>query len=313
VRKSISVVVPVMNEAGNIPQVYAEVSSVLKKLGMDYEIIFVNDGSTDDSLREMVSVQKKDSKVKVIEFYKNFGQSAAIQAGFEHAKKELVCYIDGDLQTDFNDLPIFLEKIDKGFDFVVGWRWKRKDTFQKRFFSGLARKMRSALIGGVLHDSSCPFKLFRKECLEGLELYGEMHRYLPALIRWRGYKVAEVKISHRERKHGASKYGLGRLYKGFLDLINVWFWQKYSNRPLHIFGGIGLFLAGLSALMGIVLVSLRLEGKLSLVNSVLPLFVAFLFIIGIIFFCFGLIADILMKIYFSVEHKKSYNIKKIYE
>jgi len=311
--KGMSVVIPVMNEEENIQPVYHEVSSVLKQLFSDYEIIFVNDGSTDNSLLEMLKIKQADPKVKVIDLRRNFGQSAAMRAGFDYASKELVCYIDGDMQIDFNELPLFLKEIENGADAVTGWRWKRKDTFFKRFFSLFARQLRKFFLGTQLHDYGCPFKVFKKECLEDLELFGEMHRYIPPMLRWKGYNVSEVKITHRPRIHGKTKYNITRLGRGFLDMIAVWFWQKFSTRPLHIFGGIGLASMLLSGISAIILASLRLEGRISLVNSSLPLLTAVLFLMGVIFLCFGLVSDMLMKIYYSQNERKNYNIKQIYE
>ena len=310
---SISIVIPAKNEEGNILPVYTEVSSVLKKLKLDYEIIFINDGSTDSSLKKMVSLHEKDSKVKVIDFYKNFGQSAAMQAGFDYATKDLVCYIDSDLQIDFSELPLFLKEIADGSDAVVGWRHKRKDSFMKTFTSKFARTMRHFFLGTELHDYGCPFKVFRRECLKDLDLYGEMHRYIPPMLRWKGYKTTEVKISHKPRIHGKTKYGLTRVYRGFLDMLVVWFWQKYSFRPLHIFGGLGIVSIILGFLLGLALIFLRLQGRISLIDSIFPLFAVFLVMCGIIFFCFGIISDILVRTYYKTGKIKNYNARKIYK
>ncbi len=310
--KSISVIIPAFNEQDNIVPVFEEVSSVLKNLKMDYEIIFVNDGSSDSSLERMVFLKKKNSCVKVIDFYKNFGQSAAMRAGFDLASKDLVCYIDSDLQINFNELPLFLKEIDKGADAVIGWRAKRKDTFFKTFASKIARAFRHKILGSQLNDYGCPFKVFRKECLVDLELFGEMHRYIPPMLRWRGYNTVEVKISHNPRKHGKTKYNWKRIPKGFLDMIVIWFWLKYSNRPLHIFGGLGMISMGLGGVLGIVLIILRLLGRISLVNSSIPSFAALLFLTGIIFFCFGIMADMQMKMYYKVNNRKNYLIRKVY-
>lgn len=311
--KSISVIIPVFNEKENISPVYSEVSSVLNKLKMKYEIIFVNDGSTDGTLKEIVKLNKKDSRVKVIDFKKNFGQSAAMQAGFDNAIMDLICYIDGDMQIDFSELPLFLKEIEKGSDAAVGFRHKRKDNFFKNTFSKIARFLRKKTLGTDLCDYGCPFKVFTSESIKSIKLFGEMHRYIPPMLKWNGYTTTEVKISHRPRIHGTTKYNIFRVYKGFIDMFNIWFWQKYSARPLHIFGGIGVFSIISSLILGLVLIYLRLGGKLSLVNSTLPMFTGLLFLSGIIFFCFGLIADMLSKIYYSTEQKKTYTIRKIYK
>lgn len=311
--RSISVVIPVFNEEENIIPLYREVFSVLKKLKADFEIIFVNDGSRDGSLKRMLLLQAKNTKVKVIDFYKNFGQSAAMKAGFDLASKALVCYIDGDQQVNFNELPLFLKEIDAGADAVIGWRKEMKGAFFKGFISKVAQKVRRLFLGGQLHDYGCPFKLFKRECLDELELYGEMHRYIPPMLRWRGYKVVEIEITHNSRMRGKTKYNFWRIPKGFLDMIVIWFWLKYSNRPLHIFGGLGMASISLGIIIWIILIPLRLLGKISLVNSILPLFAVLLLLAGIIFFCFGIIADMQMKIYYKVNNKKNYLIKKVYK
>ena len=311
--KSISVIAPVKDEQENISLVYKEVSTILKNLKMDYEIIFVNDGSTDNSLKEMILVKSKDSKVKVIDLRKNFGQSSAMQAGIDLASKDLVCYIDADLQIDFSELPLFLKEIDKGFDGVIGWRHKRKDSFFKNFASRIAWTFRQKLIGANMHDSGCPFKVFTKEAAKDLELYGEMHRYVPALLRWRGFNLSEVKITHKARQFGTTKYNYKRIYKGLLDLIMVWFWQKYSHRPMHLLGGIGFISISLSFLLGFILIILRLMGKISLTNSSFPLFAYTLFITGVILFCFGIITDILVRTNLKVSNRKNYSVRRIYK
>ena len=235
-----------------------------------------------------------------------------MQAGFDLASKELVCYIDGDLQIDFSELPLFLKEIEKGSDGVIGWRHKRKDNFFKNISSRIAWTFRQKLIGANIHDSGCPFKVLKNECVKELGLYGEMHRYIPALLRWRGFKLTEVKITHRARQFGKTKYNWKRLYKGLLDLIMIWFWQKYSFRPMHIFGGIGLISIFLSGIMLLSLLILRIFGKISLTNSSFPLFAYVLFITGIILLCFGLMTDLMVRTNMRVEGKTSYSTRKIY-
>ncbi len=309
--KSISVVIPVLNEEKNVFLVHKEVSLVLKKLKLDYEIIFVNDGSTDSTLKELIKLT--DKKTKIIDFRKNFGQSAAMQAGIDHSTKELVCYIDGDLQIDFNELPLFLKEINNGFDAVIGYRHARKDSFFKNTFSSIARFIRQKFLGTNLHDYGCPFKVFSRQAITSIKLTGEMHRYIPPMLRWNGYTTSEVKITHKARIYGKTKYNIFRVYKGFIDMFNIWFWQKYSARPLHIFGGIGAISIILGIILLLILIFLRFLGRISLVNSSLPLFSGLLLLSGIIFFCFGLIADMLSKIYYSTEQKKNYTIRKVYK
>ena len=311
-RLGISVVVPAKDEEENILPLHSEISSVLRRLETDYEIILVDDGSRDSTAEKMVAARKKDARVKVVLLRRGFGQSAAMQAGFGLASKGLVCYIDADMQADFSQLPLLLEKIENGADAVVGWRHRRADPFLKGFFSGIAGAMGGMLLDLQVHDPGCPFKLMRAGAAKELRLYGEMHRYIIPILSWRGYRIEEVKISHRPRLHGRPKYGWKRLYKGFVDLVMVWLWQKYAFRPMHIFGGAGLAAIGLGAATALLLLALRLDHRVSLVNSSLPLLAAVLFIAGIMLFCFGIIADAVARSGLEARGEKSYSVKKIY-
>ena len=243
----ISIVVPIYNEEKNLKELHSEIFAVCQKNNYDVEIIFINDGSTDNSL----AVMKTLGQIKIINLRKNFGQTAAMSAGLEMAQGEIIITMDGDLQNNPADIPLLLVELDKGFDVVSGWRKERHDPLKKRVLSKLANLLRLVLINDGINDSGCTLKAYKQECFEEVELYSEMHRFIPALLKMRGFKISEVIVNHRPRLHGESKYGWDRLIKGILDMLSVWFWKKYSGRPLHLFGAIGLFLSGISFLGGV--------------------------------------------------------------
>jgi len=305
----ISIVIPVFNEEENVSILHGKLVSVLNKIGKKYEIIFVDDGSKDKTFVNLFNLKP----VKIVRHRTNFGQTAAMLSGIRESKGKIIITMDGDLQNDPEDIPLLLEKMDEGFDVVSGWRANRKDTFGKRIFSKIANKLRGMLIKDPIHDSGCSLKAYKRECFDEIDLYGEMHRYIPALLNWKGFKISEVKVKHFKRKFGKTKYGLGRILKGFMDLINVWFWRKFSSRPLHIFGGLGIVLGILGGLFGLYLGYLRLTGRISLVNSSLPLLAILMVIIGVQLFVSGLLADIAVKSYYGHNGRKTYSIKEIVE
>jgi len=301
----ISVIIPVCNEQDNVSSLHGEIVSVMKSFCRTYEILFVDDGSTDNTLKELEAL----SPVGIVKLRKTFGQTAAIDAGIKHAKGDIIVTMDGDGQNDPADIPILISKIQEGFPVVSGWRWDRKDGFSKRIISRAANILRKFFINDGIHDSGCTLKAYKKECLAGLDLYGEMHRFIPAILKWQGFRVCEVKVSHRPRKHGSTKYGMDRVLKGFLDMISVWFWGRYSARPLHLFGGIGLFLCFLGTIITTALFILRLFGAVSLQNSIWPLAGFFFILIGIQFLVSGLIADALLKSYYKIHKDRPYSIE----
>jgi len=303
----ISVIVPIYNEKENILPLYEKLKNILKEKD---EIIFVDDGSTDGSYEILKELHSKDKNVKCIKFSRNFGKTAALMAGFEMAKGDVIVTIDGDLQNDPEDIPKLVEKLDE-YDAVNGWRYDRKDPFlSKKLPSAISNKISRWLTGLKLHDFNCGLKAYKKECLDGLELYGEMHRYIPAILAWKGYKVGEVKVKHYPRKYGKSKYGMARLARGLFDLINFKFWAGYSTRPLHFFGGIGLtmFLAGF--LINFYLLILKLFYGETLSNRPLLLLGILLMIMGFQIFMTGFLAEIMIRNYYSSSNKKIYVIKE---
>src|SRR6476469_7473196 len=237
----LSIVIPVRNESPNIKPLYYELTQTMGQLGRSYEILIVDDGSTDDTFEQLAALQARDLRLRVIRFRRNFGQTAAFAAGFAHARGRLVVTADGDLQNDPRAIPAMVTLIDQGNDIVCGWRKDRKDTFvNRRLPSMLANKLISWATGVGLHDYGCSLKVFRAEVVKPLRLYGEMHRFLPAIASEQGVSIAEVVVNHRERRHGRSKYGLSRTFRVVLDLLTVKFLMTYSTRPLQMFGLIGV-------------------------------------------------------------------------
>jgi glycosyltransferase involved in cell wall biosynthesis len=304
----LSIVVPLNNEEGSIAELHRQIVAVCQSLGKTFEIIFINDGSTDQSLVEM----KKLSPLKIIDFRKNFGQTAALDAGIKNARGEIIVTLDGDLQNDPADIPLLLQKINEGYDVVSGWRYQRRDPLMKKIYSRGANWLRKFLANDGIHDSGCTLKAYRRECFQKVDLYGEMHRFIPAVLKWQGYKITEVKVNHRPRLHGATKYKLGRVFKGFLDMWSVWFWRKYANRPLHLFGGLGLTVGFVGTVILLILFFLRLFKLIKLAGSIWPLIGVFMILIGIQLFISGILADISVKIYHR-NNNRTYSIKEIIE
>jgi len=310
----ISVVIPFYNEEDNIAPIHAELSSVLKSLNRDFEIILVDDGSTDNTFQNMEKVRKNDDSVKIIKFRKNFGQSAALKAGFDFAKGDVVISMDGDMQNDPTDIPVLLNKLtNEDYDVVCGWRADRKDPFSKRIISKFANLVRRNITSEFIHDSGCTFRAYKNECVKGLELYGETHRYIPAMLLWKGYRIGEVKVKHHSRKYGVTKYNWRRVVKGFLDLIVISFWQKYSVRPIHVFGGFGMMLSVLGIVIGGYLGIMRLFFGVDLSDRPLFSVAILMVIVGVQFIVSGILADIMLKIYYGQNERKNYLVEKVLE
>ena len=302
-----SIIVPIYNEKDSIVKLHKGLKNTLDTLNKSYEIIFIDDGSNDSSFELM----KKLDPLKIIRFRKNFGQTAAIDAGIKEARGDMIITLDGDGQNPPEEIPKLIKKLEKeNYDIVSGWRYKRKDPFAKKFLSKGADFLRGFLVKDNIHDSGCTLKAYRRECFENLTLYGEMHRFIPAILRWQGFRIGEVRVEHKSRTSGKSKYGWKRIIKGFIDMWSVWFWRKYSSRPLHLFGGLGVFIGGIGAVLLIYLGIGRLFGYLTLSNRIWPLIAIFLTLAGLQLFISGLLADIAVKTYFSGK-RKSYNIKEI--
>jgi Glycosyltransferases involved in cell wall biogenesis len=307
----ISVIIPSYNEEENVVPLYKELSNVLSDLKRDYEIIFVDDHSTDNTPQKLFELHSRDPRIKVIRFRKNFGQSAAMKAGFDYAQGSLIITMDADLQNDPQDIPNMLNEMkNSDYDVVCGWRYNRRDSFFKKLFSKFANRVRTYLTGETIHDSGCTLRIYKSEAIKDIELYGELHRYIPALLLWKGYKIGEVKTNHRERASGYSKYTWKRLVKGFLDLLVITFWQKYSVRPMHIFGGAGLVIGGIGFLLSVYLGLSRILYGTGLTERPLFLVALVFVVVGIQFIALGIIAEILMRIYYGLDGKTSYLIEK---
>ena len=306
---SISVVVPLYNEEGNVEKLHQKILDACQKLEETFEIIFVDDGSGDNTVEKCEQL----SPLKLIKFRRNFGQTAAFDAGFQEARGKIIITMDGDLQNDPADIPKLLDKMTEGYDVVSGWRFNRKDSIGKIIFSRGADKLRKFFIHDKIHDSGCSLKAYKKECFDDLELHGEMHRFIPALLEIEGFKVAEVKVSHHPRVHGVTKYNWKRAIKGLIDMMSIWFWRKFANRPLHLFGSTGFFL---SLLGGAILVWMFVEKiffSASLQERIWPMIGVLLILVGVQLFVSGLLADILVKNYFKAKGSRGYSIKEIVE
>ena len=308
----ISVIIPIYNEEGNIKELHTRLCDILPTITENYEILFVDDGSTDNSFALLKELNKENKSVKVLKFRRNFGQSAAISAGFDYSKGDVIITMDGDLQNDPEDIPKLLGELEVGdYDVVCGWRFDRMDTKLKILFSRIANRLRRRFTTEEIHDSGCTLRAYKKECIADLELYGEMHRYIPALLLWKGYKICEVKVRHHERKHGTTKYSWRRIIKGFLDLIVVTFWQKYSARPIHVFGGLGLLLSVVGGVISLYLVIQRLFFGMGLADRPLFLVSIFMVIVGIQFVVTGVLADIMLKVYYGLKERKLYLVEVV--
>ncbi|MDD4254480.1 MAG: glycosyltransferase family 2 protein [Methanofollis sp.] len=308
----LSVVIPAYNEEENVVPLYNELHEVLPALGMTYEILFVDDGSTDRTYQRLKELHDLDNTVRIVKFRSNFGQSAAMKAGLDYAAGDRIVTMDADLQNDPYDIPALLRKMDDDeLDVVCGWRYNRHDPASKKFFSKGANHLRKIFTQETIHDSGCTLRAYRRECTRDLELYGELHRYIPAMLLWKGYHVGEMKTNHRDRSFGKSKYNWGRLFKGFLDLQVITFWQRYSVRPMHVFGGAGIVLGTLGLIITGYLIIMRLFFGFGLLER--PLFLAgmILLILGVQFVAIGILADILLKIYYGQNQRKNYLLEKI--
>lgn len=304
----LSIVVPVYNEEGNIENLHREIKETCEEAKYDYEIIFINDGSWDST----DTICRKLRPLKYIQFRKNFGQTAAMDAGIKAATKEFIVMMDGDGQNDPHDIPKMVDYLlANNLDVVSGWRKNRKDTFMKRFVSRGANFFRYLLVHDGIHDSGCSLKVYRKECFKGVNLYGEQHRFIPAILKIKGFLVGEVVVNHRARLSGKTKYNWKRTIKGFVDMISVWFWNKYSTRPLHMLGGIGVVFLILGGGCGIWSIVLWLVGKKMSNNIFPPLMTIFFIVVGLLLFIFGLMSEILIKTYYGIHVDTPYSIKEI--
>jgi len=308
----ISVVLPVYNEEPNIQPLYDELVGALRSIGKEYEIIFIDDGSKDNGFAILRGIRDKDKNVRLIRFRRNFGQTAALSAGFDYATGDVVITMDADRQNDPADIPKLLEKIEEGFDLVSGWRYDRQDKFiSRRLPSMFANKLISWTTDVKLHDYGCTLKALRGDLAKQITLYGELHRFIPAIASWTGVTIAEVKVNHRPRTQGQSKYGISRTFRVLLDLITVKFLLSYSGRPIHFFGWPGLA----SLFTGIVLATYmtieKLVFQVPLGNRPLLLFAILLIVIGVQFVVFGLLGELQIRTYHEGQKKPIYVVREV--
>jgi glycosyltransferase involved in cell wall biosynthesis len=287
----ISVVVPLLNEEHSLEALYSEIASALQSRSDDFEVVFVDDGSTDGSFSVLSALHAERSNVVVVRLRRNFGKAAALQAGFLEAHGDVIVTIDADLQDDPAEIPQLLAKLDEGFDLVSGWKTRRNDPFARRLFSRIFNWTTGVISGVRLHDVNCGLKAYRADVVQGIRLYGELHRFLPVLAAYQGYRIAEIPVNHRARQHGGSRYGPERYLRGFFDLLSVTFMGRYRYRPLHLFGGIGLLMGAVGFVVLLYLTVLWFWGEGIGTRPLLTLGVL-LIVVGIQFVSLGLISEL---------------------
>lgn len=307
----LSIIIPIYNEEESIEELYQELNSVLKRLSIVYEIIAVNDGSIDNSYQIIKKIAQNDNNFKVINFRKNFGQTAAMSAGIDMSQGEIIIPMDADLQNDPADIPRFLDEIKKGFDVVSGWRKDRQDKLLTRKIpSWMANYLISFITSVKLHDYGCTMKAYKKEVIKDIRFYGEMHRFIPAYTAWYGAKVGEISVNHRLRKYGQTKYNIFRTFRVVLDLLTVKFLTDYSTKPMYFFGRVGYWSIFFGFLSGATVLYLKFFKGISFILTPLPLLTVFLIMIGVQFILMGLLAEILIRIYYESQNKAIYLIKE---
>ena len=308
----LSVIVPIFNEEETLPSLYRHVSDVLASRRIEYELIFVDDGSHDGSFALLKAICGNDPNVSVIRLRRNFGQTAALAAGFDQARGEIIVTIDGDLQNDPTDIPRLVDKLNEGYDIVSGWRKNRKDPLiTKSLPSKLSNKLASWLTGVNLHDFGCTLKAYRREVVQGIQLYGELHRYIPAVASSMGVRVAEIEVAHHPRSRGKSKYGVTRLVRGLLDLVTLKLLLTYMQRPMQMFGGLGVLAMGTAVLGGIATLAMKAFMGTNTTGNPLLYVTIVLFLASIQFISLGFIGELTTRTYHETQHKPIYVVREI--
>ena len=308
----VSVIIPVYNEEENIPHLCERLFKVLRTLSYGFEVIAVNDGSKDGSLAALCSQAAVHPELKIVDFRRNFGQTAALMAGIDHSRGEIIVSIDADMQNDPDDIPSLVERLSEGYDVVSGWRKNRKDAMIRRvLISRVANFVISFVSGVKLRDYGCTLKAYRRSVVEGVRLYGEMHRFIPIYASWMGARVIEMPVQHHPRRFGRSKYGLGRVVKVLLDLMVVKFLERYFVKPIYIFGGFGLISLFLSSLAGFYMLYLKFVEGFSMIQTPLPLVATMTFLAGVMSILMGLLAEILIRIYFESQQRAPYAVREL--
>ncbi len=308
----LSLVIPIYNEEENIPLLYAEIKEVLDGTSHQYEMIFIDDGSSDTSVQVLEQLSQKDERVLVVALRRNFGQTAAMSAGFDHASGDIIITMDGDLQNDPHDIPDMVAKLNDGYDVVTGWRYDRQDPFiSRKLPSMMANKLISWITGVGLHDYGCTLKAFRREVTENIRLYGEMHRFIPAIASGMGISFTEVKVNHRARRFGTSKYGISRTIRVVLDLMTVKFILSYATRPLHVFGTVGVMSAGIGFIIAFIMTLQRFFAGTGLSDRPLLLLAVLLIFMGVQFITMGLLAELVVRTYHESQKKPIYYVRRV--
>lgn len=309
--QSLSIIIPVYNEEDNVLPLHQKITEALDSMGQPYEVIIVDDGSTDNTAQRLKELAKADNRLKVIHLRRNFGQTPAMMAGIDAATGDILIPMDGDLQNDPHDIPKLLAKLAEGYDVVSGWRKDRQDHPLKRNLpSRMANRLISFISGVHLHDYGCSLKAYRKAIIKGVKLYGEMHRFVPIYAAWQGAKVTEVGVTHYPRVHGVSKYGFDRTIKVILDLIVVKFLDKFAHKPMYLFGGFGLVTFLISFLLFGVMLYLKIFANKSFIETPLPMAVTLFTLMGFMSIFMGLIAEILMRTYHESQNKPTYIVDR---
>ncbi len=308
----VSIIVPIYNERENLELFMKSLTEAMTSSGEDYEVILVDDGSTDGSVEYLETLLDSDPRIRIIQFSRNFGQTAALAAGFDYASGNILIPIDADLQNDPRDIPSILSKLREGYDVVSCWRQKRKDPWlTRRLPSRLANMLISRLSGVHLHDYGCTLKGYRREVLRHVKLYGEMHRFIPVYASWAGARVTEIPVRHHPRRHGCSKYGLSRIFKVVLDLITLKLLGQYSAKPMYFFGGAGLIACGGGGLLAALTLYQKYFHQVKAHRNPLLLLAVFLFLVGIQFILMGLIAELIIRTYFESQGKAPYLVRRV--
>lgn len=306
--KTVSVVIPLLNEEESLPELASQLETVLSRVAPNnYEVIFIDDGSSDRSYDVIRGIHARNERFRAIRFRRNYGKSAALAIGFSDCKGEIVITMDADLQDDPHEIPALISKLDEGYDLVSGWKRKRYDPWHKTVPSKLFNAVTSSMSGIKLHDFNCGLKAYRREVIQTVQVYGEMHRYIPALAHWEGFRVAEIPVQHHARKYGSSKFGMSRFLKGFLDLLTVMFTTRYIKRPLHFFGTVGALFALVGVVTDVYLAIEWMLGRTALSNRPLFLFGIALLIVGVQLISLGLLGEMIVKN--GLEHQR-YSIRE---
>ena len=311
VNNLISIVVPVYNESESIKLLINEIFYVMDSHKLQFELIIVNDGSVDNTINVLENLSKKIKQLIVINLRKNYGQTAALAAGFDNLNGEIIVTLDGDLQNDPSDIPKLITKLNEGYDLICGWRFQRKDKLlNRRIPSKIANRLIGNVTGIHLHDYGCSLKAFKREIVDDIKLYGELHRFLPVLANIEGAKIKEIKVNHRSRKYGHSKYGIDRTFRVLMDLLTVWFMNKFLTRPMYVFGFIGIISIISSFIISSYLIVLKFFGE-NIGSRPLLIFALILGIAGVQLFSFGLLGELLMRTYHESQNRPIYRVREI--